>query len=465
MPARASNLSLRAQGALHGLVAAGIAIALMVPASLLVQHRLGQASVARYGSTITAQLAALAATPVVTHDRIDLNVITTHLADDAAIVNTAIYTLDDRLISTGGRVPVEATREAQEDTVFTHDISFEAQRVGYVRVVVDPDALAPRGGSLVWFAALLGAVLAAWAGARVGSRFDGELRAITTRLRSAARPSNSARQATATATATAQRQTGAAGAATTASGAALPGAPGQSAATAPEPASALQQLQALAMQLAPDPAPTAPASDRSATDNNAPPYLLVLNLFNQGSLAPTDRDAAYAACIERMQRVLGLYKGRVCRLHGTGLFALLDSIEADDHAFSGICAALLALRVTGQLNDARSALQQKPLGLRGGLTRLANPTISTLDTDLLDELDEALSATVLLSATAKDHALAIERSVFEDLLDNQRVLWTAIRSPIPGTDDAGRFHYQITGLAPSHATLLTSQTERLLADD
>ena len=118
MTARVFNWSMRAQGALLGLLAAGIAIVLMVPASILVQHRLGQASVERYGSTITAQLAALAATPVVTHDRIDLNVITTHLADDAAIVNTAIYTVDNRLISTGGRVPAEATRDAPESTVF-----------------------------------------------------------------------------------------------------------------------------------------------------------------------------------------------------------------------------------------------------------------------------------------------------------------------------------------------------------
>ncbi len=445
MPARISNWSLRAQGALHGLLAAGIAIALMVPASLVVQHRLGLASVARYGNTITAQLAALAATPVVTHDRIDLNVITTHLADDAAIVNTAIYTLDHRLISTGGRVPVEATRDARENTVFTHDISFEAQRVGYVRVVVDPEALTPPGSGLVWLAALVGALLAAWAGARVGGRFDNELRAVGTRLT----------------TATEQRQSAGFSVPMASSGSEQPSA------DVPGSSSALHQIQALARQLAPDPAPVAaPAfgSDNGRSDNSAPPYLLVLNLFNQGSLAPADRDAAYVACIERMQRVLGLYKGRVCRLHGTGLFALLDSIEGDDHAFSGICAALLALRLTAQLNDARLLQQRKPLGLRGGLTRLTNPTTSTAEADLLDELDEALSATLLLSATAKNHALAIERSVFEDLLDNQRVLWTAIRSPIPGIEDAGRFHYQITGLAPSHAALLTSQTERLLAD-
>ena len=445
MPARVSNWSLRAQGALHGLLAAGIAIALMVPASLMAQHRLAQASIARYGNTITAQLAALAATPVVTHDRIDLNVITTHLADDAAIVNTAIYTLDNRLISTGGRVPVEATKEAAEDTVFTHDISFEAQRVGYVRVVVDPDALVPHGGGLVWLAALLGALLAAWAGARFGSRFDGELRAVAMRLTSA----------------TMQRRSTGFGITTAGAGTEPPTENLQ------EASSSLQQVQALAMRLAPDPEPAAtPALGQSngPSANSAPPYLLVLNLFNQGSLAPADRDAAYAACIERMQRVLGLYKGRVYRLHGIGLFALLDSIEGDDHAFSGICAALLALRLAAQLNDARALQQQKALGLRGGLTRLSKATTSTREADLLDELDEALSATLLLSATAKDHALAIERSVFEDLLDNQRVVWTAIRSPILSSDDAGRFHYQITGLAPSHAALLTSQTERLLAD-
>ena len=459
MPARVSNWSLRTQGALFGLLAAGIALALMVPASLVVQHRLGQASVERYGNTITAQLAALAATPVVTHDRIDLNVITTHLADDAAIVNTAIYTVDNRLISTGGRVPVDATKNAPEDTVFTHDISFEAQRIGYVRVVVDPQAMQRHGGVLVWLAALLGTLLAMWAGARIGTRLDAELQAVATRLmnvapqRQRANPSvTPARSDNVQSNLTGPPSTGRSTGPSTAS----------SSPSSASSASSLRRLQALALQLAPDPAPA--ASPVPVSDNGAPPYLLVLNLFNQGSLGPADRDAAYAACNQRMQRVLGLYKGRVCRLHGTGLFALLDSLEGDDHAFSGICAALLALRLTGQLNVERSQQKKKTLGLRAGLTRLANPTTSTLEADLLDELDGELSATLLLSATAKDHTLAIEHSVFEDLLDNQRVLWSAIRSPIPSAADPGRFHYQITGLAPSHAALLVSQTERLLPD-
>ena len=406
---------------LWALAVAALPIALLVVVGLLAQHRTGRASVESYGSTITAQLAALAAAPLVTQNHIDLNVITNNLADDPAIVNATVYTLDNLLVGTAGRVPAEATRDAPRDTVFLRDITFEAQRVGYVRVVVDPSVLAPAAEPWLFGAALLGAIAAVLLGARIGEAQERRLQAIGDRL-----------------------------------GAALP------ADSAPLRAgSAMARLDELARRLAPDPEP--PVVEEHVEQTSAP-YLLVLNLFNQGLLTPRDRDAVYLACERRLLRVLEMYKGKLVRLPGTGLLAVLDSIEGDDHAFSAICAALLALRMSAALNSERERNDLLPIGLRGGLMRLDRALPPLAGDALLGELERDVPRVLALSATAKDRALAIDRHVFEDLLDNQRVQWSAIRSAITTPGDAGRFDYQIGGVTQSHEALLAAQTEKLLAE-
>ncbi len=413
---------------LWALSCAAIPIALLVIVALFAQHQTGRASVESYGSTITAQLAALAAAPLVTQNYIDLSVIANNLADDPAIVNATIYTLDDRLVGTGGRVPAEATQDAPRHTVFVRDISFEAQRIGYVRVVVDADTLVPAAEPWILGAAVLGALAAMLLGARLGEAQEQKLLAIADRMREAVSHDEDL---------------------------ALPDA------LVDKTTSATARLDALARLLAPDPEPMPAETQAPPT---AAPYLLVLNLFNQGLLVARDRDAVYLACERRLLRVLEMYSGKLVRLPGTGLIAVLDSIEGDDHAFSAICAALLALRMSGALNLERERNGLTPIGLRGGLLRLERALPPVHADALINEIESSVPQVLELSAMAKDRMLAIDRTVFEDLLDNQRVQWTAIRSAISHPGDDGRFHYQIGGVTPSHEALLTAQSEKLLAE-
>lgn len=408
-------MTLRRFGALTAFIASAITIALLVAAGLIALDRQGRENVDRYGSTIAKQVAGLAASGVAMQNPVPLNIIVAHVADDPSIINAAIFTQDHRLLSSGGRTSTEATYAAPAVNVFKHGITFEGQQYGYVRVVVDPLAIAPSMRHWLWLAAALAAVLAAWCGALLGGFFERELAQIAERLE-------------------------------------------QIAAGSPTAGAALARLHHVSRKLAPDAEPPQP----DAADAGPPPYLVVLNLFNLRSLTATDRDNVLAHCTDRVEEVCDLYDGYVARLPNTGLFVLFDVREDHDHAFHAICATLLAMRLMTDLNAARVARGERELLVRAGVLRLTQPPAARNATALRAELEAVLADGILLSATARNSALLADREVFQALTDAQRLHWTAVRTPITTSRNEPGFHYQITGVASTVEPLLAKQARRLI---
>ena len=435
MPTYFSSMTLRRLGALTAFIASALTIACLIGASILVLDRMGRANVERYGSTIANLLSGLSAAGVATQNHVPLSIMTAHVADDPAIINAAIFNRDNHLLSSGGRVSMEATLDAPTDTVFKRTITFEGVNYGYVRIVIDPGALAPALQHWLWLAAALGALLATWCGALLGARVESHLARIADRLSELApaapfRTTTPARATNPTSNANA----------------------------------ALPRLHNIALGLVPDDDIT----DDGAADHRTgpPPYLVVLNLFNLSSLSTAERDDVLARCADRVEQVCELYSGSVVRLPNTGLFALLDAREDHDHAFHAVCATLLAMRLMTDLNTQRVAQGQAPLLVRAGVLRLTQHPNGQDAATLREELESILSDGILLSATAKNGALLADREVFQALIDAQRLHWAAVRTPITTSTSGSEpgFHYQITGVTTAVEPLLAAQAQRLIAE-
>ena len=413
-------MTLRKLGALTAFMASALAIALLLCTAVLVLDRQGKASVDRYGSTIANQLAGLSAPAVATQSRPTLNVMMASVADDPAIINAAIFTQDHKLLSSGGRISTEATAGAPDAIVFKSNITFEGQKYGYVRVVIDAATLAPSLQLWLWIAAAFGALLATWCGALLGGRLEKHLHELATRLESIAPQ-------------------------------------------LPDTAAGLHRLHNVAQALAPDPDESGdPAAEgHGATMDEPAPYLVVLNVFNLSSLPTAQRDAVLTRCADQVEQVCELYNGRVARLPNTGLFALFDASDDHDHAFHALCATLLAMRLMTDGNAERSAQGERELAVRAGVLRLTAAPIGSDAAALRAELDAMLTDGTLLSATARNNALLCDREVFQALHDAQRLHWAAVRAPITTSSGETGFHYQITGLTTAVEPLLARQVAKI----
>lgn len=280
-----------------------------------------------------------------------------------------------------------STGEVTEPT-YTHPVTLDQAVVGYVRVALDPEAFAEPVGARVLglaFALLLVPVLVASGWTLTRAARSGEL------ARRLARPKSA-------------RVTG------------------------------------------------EPAETDAAAEPAAPPavahYLLAVNLYNQLSLQPSERDFERRLALELAETVARECRGQVQCLPGVGVLLDFDHSEDPERPFQVICAALLLARL---LRD------EAPFGnYRLGLNLALHPA------GMLPVDDPAVSDATLLSALAPDDTLAISATVAQALENETR--YAAKRLDNPLLDELATSNgrcYLVIGVAPPFDALLGRQAERI----
>jgi uncharacterized membrane protein affecting hemolysin expression len=147
--------------------------------------------------------------------------------------------------------------------------------------------------------------------------------------------------------------------------------------------------------------PAEAAQDTDAVDAVPPPepepirhYLLAINLYNQLSLQPTEREFELSLCLELAESVAARYQGQVVALPGVGALLDFDHTNATDRPTQVIHAAFLL---------ARLLREEAPFGVyRLGMNVTHCPVDEVLALD-----DDAVNDAVLLSALARDLTLAV----------------------------------------------------------
>ncbi|MCZ6870870.1 MAG: hypothetical protein O7G84_15315, partial [Gammaproteobacteria bacterium] len=165
------------------------------------------------------------------------------------------------------------------------------------------------------------------------------------------------------------------------------------------------------------------------------------------------------------QKVCRLYNGRALTLTGTGILALFDGFNDDDHAFRAICAALLTRDLVADLNHRRMDQDRPELLFRLALDPLTPRQLPETDADaILDALGDDIQRAVLLSATARNNTVAISQAVYESILDPGRLTLSEQKSPaLKSLADGDVLRcYLVDGVAESYGVLLDRQAELLL---
>lgn len=339
-----------------------------------------------FGGAAARALAELAVQPVMRQDRMHLGVIANRLAELPEIRGVASYSADNQLLTTTGDV---------QGPHHTQPVTADDNIVGYVRVALEPQAFAVSHPART--AALLSALLVipfavavAWSVVRAARQ--GRI------------------------------------------GPLLPQRRGRSSAESARPAAAEDA------EVTPD-APDPPPLIRH--------YLLAVNLYNQLTLPPTEREFELSLCAELAEAVAEIYQGQVVNLPGVGILVDFDHSGDDDRAFQVVCGAFLLARL---LRD------EAPFGsYRLGLNLIENPADEALPLN-----HEAVADAALLSALAKDLFLAVSESCFDALQGRDRLQARPLHNPLLdqlSTSDAGC--YLVTDLEPSCAGVVVQQAEQL----
>jgi hypothetical protein len=197
-----------------------------------------------------------------------------------------------------------------------------------------------------------------------------------------------------------------------------------------------------------------PAEDIASEHPVDPPgeirhYLLAVNLYNQFTLQPNEREFELSLCTELAEAVVGIYHGQVVTLPGVGALVDFDHTEDADRPFEVLCAAFVLARL---LRD------EAPFGhYRLGLNVTERPADETLPLD-----DEAIADAALLSALARDLSLAMSATFVTTLSGSDRLDSRPLINPLldelatspPGCSLA-------TGLTPPYAALVVQQAQQL----
>lgn len=339
-----------------------------------------------FGAAAARGLAELAVQPVMRQDRMHLGVIANRLAELPEIRGVASYSADNQLLTTTGDV---------QGPHHTQPVTADERIVGYVRVALEPQAFAVSHPART--AVLLGALLVIPFAVAVGWSVG-----------------RAARQGRI--------------------GPLLPQRRSRHAAEAGDPADTAQ-------------------ADEHAEAPDPPPlirhYLLAVNLYNQLTLLPTEREFELSLCTELAESVAEIYQGQVVNLPGVGILVDFDHTDDDDRAFQVVCGAFLLARL---LRD------EAPFGsYRLGLNLVENPADEALPLD-----HEAVADAALLSALAKNLFLAMSGPCFAALQGRERLQARPLHNPLLdqlSTSDPGC--YLVTELEPSCAGLVLQQAEQL----
>jgi uncharacterized membrane protein affecting hemolysin expression len=341
----------------------------------------------RFGTAAARALAELAVEPLMRQDRLHLGVIGNRLAETPEINGVASYTSDDQVLASTGDMP---------GPQYGQPVTIDDSIVGYVRVSLHPPAFAEperaRTVGLLLIAVLLPLLVAAgWT------------------LADAARSGALA--------------------------AALPLQPRWTHPRRHEEPAAPAAAETLAAEAEPRP--------------DIHHYLLAVNLYNQFTLEPNEREFELSLCAELAESVAEVYQGQVVSLPGVGTLLDLDHSDDDDRPFQVLCAAFVLARL---LRD------EAPFGhYRLGLNLAVHPADEALPLN-----DPAVSDAALLSALARDGTLAVSAPYAEALDGRERYSSRALVNPLLDeltTSSAGC--YLITELAAPFATLVMQQAEQL----
>lgn len=184
---------------------------------------------------------------------------------------------------------------------------------------------------------------------------------------------------------------------------------------------------------------------------DVPHYLLAVNFYNQLTLPGSEREFERALCRELAEAVAEIYQGRVVSLPGVGALLDFDHTADEDRPFQVLCAAFVMIRL---LRD------EAPFGhYRLGLNLTERTAGETPPFD-----DAAVADAALLSALAKDEALAVSAPFAEALQGEKRCFFRPLVNPLlDQLTTSGPGCRLITGLEPTSAALVARQVEQLKA--
>lgn len=146
-------------------------------------------------------------------------------------------------------------------------------------------------------------------------------------------------------------------------------------------------------------------------------YLLAVNLYNQLSLPPNEREFEQSLCVELAESVAEIYQGQVVALPGIGTLVDFDHTDDEDRAFDVICAAFTLIRLLSY---------EAPFGhYRLGLNLTERPADEPLPID-----DPAIADAALLSALARDGTLAVSAPFSRAMSDQERLMVQPLVNPL-----------------------------------
>lgn len=316
------------------------ALTLLAAQAVLWATDRSQTRMDRFGTAAVHALAELAVEPLIREDRLHLGVIGNRLADTEEIRGVAAYSPDHELIVSSG--DLEGPQYHRAVTVGDDNV------IGHVRLALHPPAFARTGAArplaFVALALLLPLLVAsAWTFGRAIR--GGALRRLAPRRRDGGHDDT---------------------------------------ARGPDEAAVPAEVEEL----------PAPREIRH--------YLLAINLYNQFTLQPKEREFELALAVELAEAVANAYQGQVVNLPGVGALLDFDHVEDDDRPFEVLRGAFVLMRL---LND------EAPFGhYRLGLHLALRPADEALPLD-----DPAVADAALLSALARSGSIAVS-APFADAL-------------------------------------------------
>lgn len=432
-PAAARSVTLRARNFVLAGAAACVVLGLLplLGATLTVVEGDAEAARNRYGSTLAERLAASSVDGIIGRETLLLAALTREFRALSGVRSAAVYGADDRLLAAADELaPTRLERDGHR--VFVARVEFQDEIVGYARVALASDALAPaRRGLLAGTTAVLAVLLLALAWL-VGERLERRLAALR---------------------AAAEARLG-------------------------ERVDDDDPLRALCRLLDPGPAPVLrPADDAPPPEpRERAAWLVVVNLFNQLELDADAREEAVAHCEDLLDLVCATRGGRHEPLPGTGVLLLLDATGGRaDHGFEALCTALLVARVctaavaTSSAARLRFSLERVP---GDELAALEDPAEPDEDSDGHEEeatlrarLPAAIARTVTLSACAREGTLAVGAAALDACGDPARLVAHRIESPALRAAGGDGTAWLVAGVRPPAAQRLDRQVERILAED
>ncbi len=193
-----------------------------------------------------------------------------------------------------------------------------------------------------------------------------------------------------------------------------------------------------------------PAQLQDDLAETQPRYLLAINLYNQLSMTPAERELELAYGLTMAEQVANLYQGHAAYLPGTGVLVGFENNEDHDRAFQVMCAAFVLVHLLDE--DAGR-----------GTYRLAVHELLLPSNKKLEVSAPEVADAVLLSALAKYKTVAISDRFFKCILRRERLLSQRLVNPLLAELTTAQACYLITGLSRTYADLITQQVERLTA--